>query len=198
MDGKKDRFPSSNEKQKLKGAVQKDLAESYAQTRDETNERRGEKYRKQRQKEKNDHIDYLNQMEHRKASPLHKQPRTTKATKKFYKKFNQFKLVQCSECSERWHAPANSKEQKAALHQCARFKRELTFLSRPSNRRTLGKANDVQPGRFPPCARNLTQIEELLVSPIITCMHVYTVQGEGKRIIGNCITCVQQDQVNQL
>ena len=47
------------------------------------------------------------------------------------------------------------------------------------------------PGRFPNCARNLTQIEELLVSLIITCMPVYTVKGGNERVSGNCINFVQ-------
>ena len=198
-DAKKVVAHSFNKKRKLKSAVQKQKAEQYAQTKDAINQRRREKCQKQRQKEKSNHLAYLQKMGHEQTSPLYKQPWTAKATKKFYKKINQFQLAQCSECFERWYAPANYKEHKTSVYHCTRCKKELASLSKAANRRKLkvtrfGQANDMQPGPFPPCARNLTQIEQLLVSPIITCMPVYTVRGGSKRINGNCINFVQHTE----
>ena len=105
-------------------------------------------------------------------------------------------MEQCAECFERWYAPINYKTQQGVAHHCHRCKKGLSEISKKTNQcmhhvTKFGKANGMFSGRHPPCVRNLTQIEELLVSPIITCMPVYTVKGGSKGVSGNCINFVQ-------
>ena len=54
-----------------------------------------------------------------------------------------------------------------------------------------GEENDTIPGPQPEWAQNLTQIEELLVSPILTMMSVYTLSGGSHKHRGNCINFEQ-------
>ena len=170
--------------------------EVYSQCKAKISEVRRQKRHQKKQKDENDRKSFLKKLGNGSSEPLHHQSWVTKATNKFHKKMAQLQMEQCTECHERWYAPLTYKAQPGTRYLCKRCKKDFADLSRSRSKQLVqvtkfGKANDMHPGPFPSCARNLTQIEELLVSPIITCMPVYTIKGGSKRVSGNCINFVQ-------
>ena len=193
-------------KAKVAGTKRVENAEYYQQFKTKIAKKSMKRYKKhkeelkqKRQQLKADRGVYLQSMDSEKFGKLHEQKWTKKATKAFHKKMNRQQLQQCTECQERWYTRLDYKPTATESYLCTRCKRELKELTKPTEQRKFhvtrfGKDNDMLPGNFPECVRKLTQIEELLVSPILTCMPVYTVKGGSKRMSGNCINFVQHTE----
>lgn len=164
-------------KEKVKSLTRNVKSAQCTQNKEIYNFKRKQKRQRQKTDEKKARADYLQNLSTKDAQQLHEQSWIKPKIKKFYKKLNQLKMAKCLECNERWYAPANYQPNLQNKDVCSRCKREITQISKLEQRdeshvTRFGKDNDMLPGCFSKCARNLTQIEELLVSPIITCMPV--------------------------
>ena len=75
---------------------------------------------------------------------------------------------------------------------CRFCRNELKICEKNSDYVPLfGKENETIPGPQPKWAQNLTQMEELLVAPILTMMSIYTLSGGSHKAKGNCINFEQ-------
>ena len=82
----------------------------------------------------------------------------------------QFSATACSSCNESFHSIKLICSSSAACNRCSRDKREPKLYS---------AANNMDPAPVPPALQGLTQVEEMLISPVMTIMSVYRLpQGQ--------------------
>lgn len=164
-----------------------------------------------------DHKKYLSDLSGRKGL-LHRQEWVKKQIKAFHEKQTEYKLAQCQQCFDRWYAKSDTKNLDDADHlddfdifnesdnldnsdnlddvNCTRYycdwcKKERRRVRGTTEVPLWGIQNKTVPGKQPLWARNLTQIEEMLISPIIPVMSVYTLNGGSSKFEGNTINFMQ-------
>ncbi len=116
---------------------------------------------------------------------LHEQDFVKEQIKIFHQKQRDYQLEQCVECKRRWYA--SEKDVNSDRYVCDKCKKESDEpIPRWSN------ANRTIPGDQPLWARGLTQIEEMLVSPILPVMTVYRLKGGSNKFYGNSINFMQR------
>ena len=84
------------------------------------------------------------------------------------------KIVHCSVCFESWPLSASTKSLKASEFICVRCKKDKQF---PNN---FSKENKMMPSELPNPLKNVTQVEEILVSTAFPVMQIYTKPRGGQ------------------
>ena len=138
---------------------------------------------------------YLEQFDEDMNGPLHEQDFVKRNMKLFHDKQSSYVLLQCQQCKCRWYAPSICRNDEHYMcKECDDEARKN--IREPWYTPKWGIENKTIPGPPPLWAQGLTVIEEMLVSPILPVMTVFTVRGGAYKFKGNSINFMQH--VNDL
>ena len=97
------------------------------------------------------------------------------------------KFVQCCVCFESWLLSASTKSSKAFEYTCVRCKKDKKF---PNN---FSKENKMIPSELPNPFKNLTQVEEMLISKAFPVIQIYTKPRGGQIAYKGHVTTLPND-----
>ena len=122
---------------------------------------------------------------------LHEQDWAKKNINDFHQSI-QLAIQKCTICCEAW--PVKSKPRNPSQYVCARCSRDKIVPKK------FSKMNNMVPCRTPPELKNLTQVEEMLISGALPIINVFLLKGGQRAYGGHCINLPQNvsEEVNSL